>query len=335
MTEKSETAKLKKRNSSQIRAARYAFALAIVVCLAVGVYLTIEDKTSSLAVKLSGLGINLIAAAAFSTIFALLVERENRSLVEHQLDERFDAHTSKLLAAVSNLNSAYLPTAVYAPGQGYNQTFNRNLMDDLNHSSYYYFRGPSAKYIAARLKALRRRPDLVRVYIPSPDSIASIKFDIANRSRTRRETIADISALYEQFRDDTLSAIIGLFDSRAYGRIEIFFCDDTLISRYEATEQRLYVSWYTSLENASGSKFPETTEFPRTSHHYQATMIDMERRASFASHSLFIGPDLDRSKFKLQLESIFGKAYDDDQIAQLAHTYWKERADFLTFLGSL
>lgn len=335
MAQKSEIAKIKKKLSPDIRAARYALALAIVVCIAVGIYLTIADKTASLAVKLSGLGINLIAAATFSTIFALLVDRENRSLVEHQLDERFDAHTSRLLTAVSNLNSAYLPTAIHAPAQGYDRIFNKNLMDDLNHSSYYYFRGPSAKYIAARLRALRRRPDLVRVYIPSPDSMASIKFDIANRARIRREDVADIPAMYEKFRNDTLAAVIGLFDCRAYGKLEIFFCDDTLVSRYEVTEQRLYVSWYTSLVNVSGSNFPETTEFPRTSHHYQATMIDMERRASFASHSLLIGPELDRSAFKLQLESIFGKTYDYDEIAQLAHRYWEDRAGFITFLSSL
>lgn len=296
--------------------------------------MTIEDRASSLAVKLSGLGINLIAAAAFSTIFALLVDRENRSLVEHQLDEHFDAHTSKLLAAVSSLNTAYLPTVVHAPTKGYDPAFNTRLMADLNHSAYYYFRGPSAKYIAARLKALRRRPDLIRIYIPSPDSMASIKFDIANRSRTRREEVADVSALYKRFRDDTLAAVIGLFDCRAYGKIEIFFCEDTLVSRYELTERHLYISWYTSLENES-SMFPETTVFPRTSHHYQAMMIDMERRASFANHSLLIGPELGWDQFTLQLESIFGEKYDDGKILELARAYWDERANFLTFLSSL
>lgn len=319
--------------SPNVRAGRYAFALAIVVCLAVGTYLTIADRTSSLATKFSGLGINLIAAAVFSTIFALLVERENRSVVENQLDEHFAAHTSDILAAISRLN-AYLPAQVYQPARAYDPIFNKDLMNDLNHSSYYYFRGPSAKYVAARLKALRRRPDLVRVYVPGPESTASIKFDIANRSRTDRAS-PDVPAYYQRFRDDLFTAVIALFDCRAYGRIEVLFCDDALVARYEVSEQHLYISWYTSFENTSDCIFPETTEFLRSSLQYQATMVDMERRASFASSSLLISPDLDMNEFKAQLASIFGPTYDYDRITDIAQEYWDSRSPFLAFLDSL
>ena len=70
MAQKSEIAKIKKKLSPDIRAARYALALAIVVCIAVGIYLTIADKTASLAVKLSGLGINLIAAVSIHGVLS-------------------------------------------------------------------------------------------------------------------------------------------------------------------------------------------------------------------------------------------------------------------------
>lgn len=333
MAQRSEIRKVSKRISPNTRAGRYAFALAIVVCLAVGTYLTVEDRTSSLATKLSGLGINLIAAAVFSTIFALLVERENRSVVEDQLNDRFATHTSEILAAISKLNT-YLPTEVHPSARAYDPIFNRNLMNDLNHSSYYYFRGPSAKYIAARLKALRRRPDLVRVYIPGPESSASIKFDIANRSRTNRAS-PDVPALYQRFKDDLFTAMIALFDCRAYGRIEVLFCDDALVARYEVTEQHLYVSWYTSFENDSDCPFPETTEFPRSSLHYQTAMVEMERRASFASSSLLISPDLHMAGFKAQLASIFGPTYDYDRITDITQEYWNNRSSFLAFLDSL
>lgn len=321
--------------SAGVRAGRYAFALAIVVCVAVGVYLTIADKTSSLTVKLSGLGINLIAAAAFSTIFALLVDRENRSIEVERLDERFEEHTTKVLKAVENLNSAFLPAAVYAPVQAYDQSFNRSLMDDLNHSSFYYFRGPSAKYVAARLRALRRRPDHIRVYVPGPASAMSIKFDIANRSRTGPDTHANVQALYKRFSDDLLSALVGLFDCRAYGRIEVFLCDDTLVSRHEVTERHLYTSWYTSVQNTSGIKFPETSVFSRQSIHYQAMAIDMERRASFAHHSLMISPEIDVVAFRTQLESIFGATCLEDEIERISRAYWSGRSEFLTFLRAL
>jgi hypothetical protein len=335
MTHEPDAARIRKSLSPSVRAARYAFALAIVVCLAVGIYLTVEDESSGLAVKLSGLGINLIAAAAFSTIFALLVDRENRSLAEDRLDDRFDAHASKILKAVSNLNTAYLPAAVHPPGQGYDTAFNRNLMNDLNHSSYYYFRGPSAKYVAARLGALRRRPDLVRIYVPGPASTASIKFFIANKSRTRSHDDTDVVVLNRKFADDLLSALIALFDCRAYGRIEVFLCEDTLVARHEVTEQHLYTSWYTSLQNSRGDKFPETTEFARSSIHYQAMMIDMDRRASFAGHSLIITPELGLGEFVTQLEAIFGKSYTPDEITSMAKVYWEDRSDFLAFLGTL
>jgi hypothetical protein len=321
--------------SASLRATRYAFALAIVLCAAVGVYLTIIDRTSSLAVKLSGLGINLIAAAAFSTIFALLVDRENRNLLDQRLDDRLGAQTSSILEAVSNLNSAYLPTGVHPPVQTFDPEFNETLMSDLNHSSYYYFRGPSAKYIPARLRALRRRPDSVRIYVPGPESSASIRFDIANRSRTGPVAESDAQTLYRQFTEDLLSALVGLFDCRVYGRIEVFFCEDTLVSRHEVTEQHLYTSWYTSVQNTSGIKFPETTIFPRSSVHYQTMMIDMDRRSSLATQSLLIGPELDGADFLSHLERIFGRPYDVDEIGHIAKTYWESRAGFLAFLKEL
>jgi hypothetical protein len=332
VAQRSQPIELGRTSSPSVRAARYAFALAVGMVFAVGIYLTIEDKSSSFAVKLSALGINLISAAAFSTVFAL-VDRENRSLMQDQLDERFAAHTSSILEAVSSLGNNYLPSSVYPPTQAYDPAFNRSLMDDLNHSSFYYYRGPSAKYVAARLKALRRRPDLVRIYVPGPDSMASIRFDIANRSRTGSEASADVPALYQRFRDDLFTAVVGLFDCRAYGRIEVFFCDDTIVSRHEITEQHLYVSWYTSFENPSGGKFPETTGFPRSSLHYQAAVIDMERRHTLANRSLHISPALELDDFKAQLQSIFGESYSYDRIPELAREYWDARADFLGFLS--
>ncbi len=51
----SDKEKLKRRLPPEIRAARYAFALAIVLCLALGLYLTIEDDSAT-KTKLSGLG---------------------------------------------------------------------------------------------------------------------------------------------------------------------------------------------------------------------------------------------------------------------------------------
>jgi hypothetical protein len=323
----------RRRATGDIRAARYAFALAIVICSGVGVYFTIEDPTS-LRLKLSGLGINLVASALFATVFAVLVDQEHSSVVAQQFDERFAEHSARLMEALTKLNSDYLPSAVHAPAASFDPVLNKKIIDDLNRSSFYYFRGPSAKYIAARLRGLRRRPDLVRIYLPGPRATPSISFDIANRSRTG-DASADASALTQRFRDDLLSSLLGLFDCRAYGRIEVHLCDDTLVARYEVTEQHMYISWYTSLDNLRGGKFPETTVFPRSSLHHQAMMIDMERRADLASDSIVITPDLSRKEFIEKLEVIFGSSWPEADLVEITRRYWAARAGFLEFLNQL
>ncbi len=100
------------------------------------------------------------------------------------------------------------------------------------------------------------------------------------------------------------------------------------------TEQHLYTSWYTSLENLRDGKFPETTVFPRSSLHYQAMSIDMDRRAFLGAESLVLTPDLRFTEFVTSLEGIFQQTFEEEEINALTLEYWKKREDFMSFRAS-
>ena len=319
---------------SRAAAGRYAFALAIVSCLGIGVYLTAIDSSATIEQKLSGAGVSLVASAVFALIFSLLSDRENRSLIREEISANFGLHSEAMLGEWSKKNVLHLPMSAYSATEGFDRAFNIALMGAFEQSSTFYFRGVSAKYIPARIKAARVCPDSMKIYISGPSAEAAIRTRVADRLKNPKYADSDPNALFESLREEMITSFVGLYDCRAYSSIDVVFFADTSVTRLELTDSQLFMSWYHS-PSADASAFPETFGFTPESLPYRTNKLDLIRRGDISRQTIRVRRDLTALEMCSILSELFDRPFTAADLEAYRQTYWRSMAKFVDFLDAL
>lgn len=136
----------------QRRPYRYALALVLACASLVALFLLYADRSISLKDKATQVGAGLAAAIIFAVTYTILANREYAELIRSEIADQLANHLNDILHHIRQLDQLFLPTDQYPGTKEFDPRFNRDLSRDLCNSSFYFFRGTSAKYVPARLR---------------------------------------------------------------------------------------------------------------------------------------------------------------------------------------
>jgi hypothetical protein len=242
---------------------------------------------------LTQIGAGLAASIIFAFIYTILANREHSELIRTEIAEQLSSHLNATLQQVAQLSELFLPTSSYPATKEFDLRFNEDLTNDLCTSSFYFFRGTSAKYIPARLKKCNHRLEVAQAILLNPADDATLEARAADRRRRPEYegmTLSDIKVIMKR---EILFALVALFDCRDVCDIEIGFSTTTSPVRIEIFDNAIYTSLYRSAESQRNTH-PETVRFNRDSQNYQIFREELRRQLQLTSpHKRFTIHDTD------------------------------------------
>ncbi|MER5614629.1 MULTISPECIES: hypothetical protein [unclassified Streptomyces] len=328
----------------------YAFATASLVVLVVGIVFVNLDHNMTKRQILANLGLNLIASVVFAVIFSWLSGRVQEKSLQDSLEESFKSYSSemadsqkdfsnKLTAAVAQGNTEFLPDAVYPPldpkNGEYGDRFNVEMTRSLERTGFYAFRGPSARYVAARLRESNHYPQQVKVAMLSPGDPRAIQRRAADRAPWGRFQGRDIQQLESGLRHELILAVVSLFDYRRFCPVDLLYVEDTAVYRYEMFDDSVYVAWYDSPRSRS-LEMPESLRFPVGSFLYKTLRLDLIRRFDISSNkAVTFTPEQDDDFLAQHLSGVLGEPVNQSDLDKWRQEYDTYVADFSDYLKSM
>jgi uncharacterized membrane protein YfbV (UPF0208 family) len=313
----------------------YATAFAIVVVLAIGIFLVVENGDIESPEARFGLGLNLIASALFALVFAScatwVLERNQRDTLEEILHRQ----NSEVLARIGQFHLRYMPIAEYPALDTFGEAFNRALMASIDGSQIYDFYGPSARYVAARLRMVPRCPAVVRVGMIDPGLSSSVMRRAADREKWLSSSGLSLPEIERRFRSELEMTIVSLFDFRTSCPVHIVYTNDTVVYRVELTDDAVFFSWYHGPQSA-GKEIPESVQFGADALYYQVLRQEMTRRFEVSPRTVSFdskATDADLLSHLAELTSKNFTAADLTRMRAEYDTYGKGLRDFLQKLG--
>jgi len=310
----------------------YAFALACVVSVGLGVFLVTRDKTLKSDQVLSAIGLELIASVIFSIIFALLSSRVRDRILYDALVEHANTMSAQVLERLANSDS-HIPIARYRAGNSYDADFNRAITASLNGSYLYAFRGTSAKYVPSRLKAVHGRPEELRVVMIDPTSTLALRRRAADRQRHPEERSRSVDVLANELKDEILMAVVALFDIREICNLDIAYTAETAVTRLELFDDSVFITWYQE-RHSTEAKFPETLQFRAGSFLYEIQRLDIIRRFDIAEKKVSFNSSHDEHYLIEHLTMLTGSAVSREDLIRWREMHARFSAPFDSALAA-
>ncbi len=185
---------------------------------------------------------SLVASVVFFVLFSLLVEKTALTYLA--------AHASE--TAVNHIleRFSYVPTKTYPESETPDPGFERDHLNSLKSSNFFWFKGISANFVAQRLQNLRgsgflknkqfrvlvldpRRRDLLEAYARMRLTNQGTVFDCT-----------DIGNLADKKTSDIVNSLIAFQKVAQQCEMEVRFHDDFVFSRSEIFSDGIYLSYY-------------------------------------------------------------------------------------------
>jgi hypothetical protein len=266
----------------QRRFYRYAIALVLACASIIALVLLYVDRSVSVKDKATQIGSGLAASIIFAVIYTILANKEFSELIRSEISTQLASHINDTLHQIMQLNQLYLPTNQYPAGREFDVRFNSDLTRDLSSSSYYFFRGTSAKYVPARLRQCDHRLQLAQVMLLDPRDGNAIEARAKDRRKRPEHGGKALLAIEHEMRSEILLALVALFDCRETCEIELGFSATSSPVRVEIFDDAIYTSFYRSAESQRNTH-PETVRFSKDSQTYQIFQEECRRQLQFAS----------------------------------------------------
>ncbi len=260
---------------------RYALVLVLACAAIIAVIFLQLDRSVPVKDKLTQIGSGLAASIIFAIIYTVLANREFAELIREEINGQLSDHVTEIKREMNQLSQGFLPTDQYAATSGFDIRFNRAITHDLRHSSIYFFRGTSAKFIPARLGLCSHRIDLTQVIVLDPrdrDAIDARARDRRWRPEYEGKQITDIA---DEMRNEILQALIALFDCREHCDIEVGLSNISSSVRIEIFDEAMYTSFYRTMESQRNTH-PETARFSKESQIYRVFRDESTRQMQLA-----------------------------------------------------
>jgi hypothetical protein len=260
-----------------------------------GLLLLILVVTSGLAMALSanldpGVGKNVVTSLATGTLVSAIVgfgqtlitaTATQRAMLTPLVDESRQA-LRDLADEYRSMNREFFPTHVFEPTAEPDPAFNRLMMQDLQNTRQYLFRGFSGRHAAARLLLSKSEWEF-RGVVADPNNASGI----SGRARyliRHSPANADIDTIQTRLHEEIRMGLVGLYLARSRcSRMEVTVISDPPLDRLEIFDDSVWVTL----------------------------------SASRHAHHLVITPDLSRQEFIARFEKITNSRLTEEQFLEL------------------
>jgi hypothetical protein len=266
----------------QRRPYRYAVALVLACGALIALILLYADRSISLKDKATQVGAGLAASIIFAVIYTIFANREYAELIRTEISDQLADHLNNILHHIKQLDQLFLPTDQYPATRDFDARFNRDLTHDLCNSSFYFFRGTSAKYVPARLRISDHHLEVSQVILLDPRDDATIEARAIDRRRRPDSQGKTLPEIEKEIQGEILLALIALYDCRDQCDIEVGFSTTTSPVRIEVFDNAIYTSLYKSPESRRNTH-PQTARFSKDSQTYQIFREECRRQMQLAS----------------------------------------------------
>jgi len=261
---------------------RYAVTLVLACATLLALTLLLLDHSVSSREKYTQIGTGLASSVIFALIYTVLANREYAELIRREINTQFGDHMAEILNQMKQLNQLFLPTDQYPATKEFDLRFNRDLTRDLCSSTFYFFRGTSARFVSARLRQSDHGLEVVQVISVDPRDDGAIEARAADRRRRPGYEGKNLADIEEEIRDEILSSTVALFDCRDVCNIELGFVASTSPVRIEIFDNAIYTSLYRTPESLRNT-YPETARFGKESQTYLIFRDECRRQLQLAS----------------------------------------------------
>lgn len=272
--------------------------------------------TGTLISAVVGFGQTLItSSAAQRALVTPVVEESRRALRD-------------LAAEYRALDREFFPTHVFEPTARPDPAFNQVMMQDLERTRLYVFRGFAGRYAAGRLLLSQTECELRAVLADPRDDDA-----IRGRARylLRNEGVdGDYDAIAARLREQISIGLVGLFLARGRcSRIDLTIVSDPPLDRLELFDDSVWLTLYSNTSAGVIRLYPRTVRFSEGSFIYGMERAEFLRISnSKAGLHIVITPGTSRADFLALFEKITGDPLTDDGFRSLEEKFHRFRKEF-------
>jgi hypothetical protein len=272
--------------------------------------------TGTLISAVVGFGQTLItSSAAQRALITPVVEESRRALRELTTEYRA-------------LDREFFPTHVFEPTARPDPAFNQVMMQDLERTRLYVFRGFAGRYAAGRLLLSQSECELRAVLADPRDDEA-----ISGRARylLRNEGVdGDYDAIAARLREQISIGLVGLFLARGRcSRIDLTIVSDPPLDRLELFDDSVWLTLYSNTSAGVIRLYPRTVRFSEGSFIYGMERAEFLRISnSKAGLHIVITPGTSRADFLALFEKITGNPLTDDGFRSLEEKFHRFRKEF-------
>jgi hypothetical protein len=281
-----------------------------------------------------GVGKNLVTALATGTLVSAIVgfgqtlitaTATQRAMLTPLIDESRQA-LRDLADEYRSMNREFFPTHVFEPTAEPDPAFNRLMMQDLQHTRQYLFRGCSGRHAAARLLLSRSEWEF-RGIVADPADLSGI----SGRARylVRHSTgNVDVDTVRERLHEEIRMGLVGLYLARSRcSRMEIAVISDPPLDRLEIFDDSVWVTLYSDVHALA--EYPRTLRFSEGSFIYNMERAEFGRiSASRHAQHLVITPDMSRQEFIARFEKITNTRLTEEQFLEISTDFTDFLRDF-------
>lgn len=129
---------------------------------------------------------------------------------------------------------------------GFDVKYNNDLMKSISEAKEYCFFGPSAKYVAERVKHLSVTLETLRVVMVRPEFPDLLHTVLTKSSAISQGSKGEDKERQKQaYREELFGSIISIFDLRFdVGSIRIAFTTDPMVYRFDMTSEQTYLTFF-------------------------------------------------------------------------------------------
>ncbi|MEU4767223.1 hypothetical protein AB0H12_28600 [Actinosynnema sp. NPDC023794] len=272
--------------------------------------------TGTLISAVVGFGQTLItSSAAQRALITPVVEESRRALRDLTTEYRA-------------LDREFFPTHVFEPTARPDPAFNQVMMQDLERTRLYVFRGFAGRYAAGRLLLSQTECELRAVLADPRDDDA-----ISGRARylLRNEGVdGDYDAIAARLREQISIGLVGLFLARGRcSRIDLTIVSDPPLDRLELFDDSVWLTLYSNTSAGVIRLYPRTVRFSEGSFIYGMERAEFLRISnSKAGLHIVITPGTSRTDFLALFEKITGDPLTEDGFRSLEEKFHRFRKEF-------
>ncbi|MBP2337768.1 hypothetical protein JOF41_003946 [Saccharothrix coeruleofusca] len=272
--------------------------------------------TGTLVSAVVGFTQTLVTSSAAQRALITPVVQESRKALR-ELTEEYRA-----------LDREFFPSHVFEPTAKPDPAFNHLMMQDLDRTRLYCFRGFSGRYAASRLLLARSECELRAVLADPRDDNA-----ITGRARylLRHEGAeGDYDSICARLREQISIGLVGLFLARGRcSRIDVTIVSDPPLDRLELFDDSAWLTLYSNVSAGVVRPYPRTLRFSEGSFLYGMERAEFLRISnSKAGLHITVTPATTRTDFLALFEKITGSPLSERGFRSLEEKFHQFRREF-------